>query len=159
MALMAPALTLPAWAQIDIRALIDGLHEMNNNARRPTEVQAMYNIERQVRAMLTGGKRFELPPMYRKALMLERCALKRYPQLNEDERIEFIAANLTEGRALLLPFTEREIISILDRAGEIVAVREALDMRTAVKDISDVEAKRAWNRYVTNTRAVVRMAA
>lgn len=159
MTLVATAPTLPAWAQIDIRAMMDGLHEMNNSARRPTETQALLNIERQIRAMLTGGKRFELPPMYRKALQLERCALKRHSQLNEDERLEFIAANLTEGRVLLLPFTEREIISILDRAGEIVAVREALEQRVSIRDMSDIEAKRAWQRYVSNGRSVVRLAA
>lgn len=142
-------LILPNWVTIDIRSLVSSFRELANSTHRPTELWTFHHIEQQQRAIHAMGRRLELPPAYERILKLERAAIRYYPQLTADERLDFVATNAdAKKRAVTLPYTEREIISMLDRASDILEVRSALGMPCEVPDYSETEARRFWRRYV-----------
>lgn len=156
-----PDFDFPAWTRVNVRDLIQQTKALDHSAHRPVEEATLYNIERQQRILRAAGRRLELPRMYLRLLKLERAVMRHYPHLPYDDRLAFIAANATDSdRLSLMPFTPREVTSILDEASAILAVREALGMPVDVGDFSEGESRHLHRRYMRQAlRAPARRAA
>lgn len=139
----------PAWAQINIRDLVEQTPELYAGAFRPVEQEALYNIERQARLLRSAGRRLYFPPLYQKMLLLERAARQYYPHFWPADRIEFVAVNAVENRQTqFLLFTSREVMGILDEAEYIMSVLEPLGLAPDLRDFSEIEVKRFHQRYL-----------
>jgi hypothetical protein len=140
----------PPWATTNIRALIASTPPLDATARRPVEEEALRRIERQQGLLRRLGDCLDLPPLYARFVQLERAALHYYPRLSQSDRLQFIAANGHNGNeaGARLAYSEREVISILDRAAAILAIREAVGLETDIDDLNEKEAGRLYERWL-----------
>lgn len=113
--------------------------DIPDSVNRSTEERAFRTIAMRAHYRSRAGGREGLPALHLELLRLERGALQHLPQLNWEERMEFIAA-----AAHLRNVTPRQIESYLDQASDRLMLQELSGLSTIVDDFDEVQVKRLY---------------
>lgn len=114
--------------------------EIPGNVNRSTETSAFRRIAMRAHYRQRAGGREGLSSLHLELLRLERGALQHLPQLNHDERMEFIAS-----AAKLRNVTPRQIESYLDQASDRLMLQELSGVVTVIDDLDEVQVKRLYH--------------
>lgn len=121
--------------------------EIPGNVNRSTETSAFRRIAMRAHYRQRAGGREGLSALHLELLRLERGALQHLPQLNHDERMEFIA-----NAARLRNVTPRQIESYLDQASDRLMLQELCGVVTEINDLTEAEVTRQYHSHVRYSR-------
>jgi hypothetical protein len=103
----------------------------------PVERLALDRMEYEARLWNKTAGHYELSPMHKKAVQLERAIMRHYPHLDEHEMLRWVASNIDVHR---LNGRRKEAdtfqaAQFLDHASAIMSLREHLGLETVFEDL------------------------